>query len=379
MKIMNVLMFSLVTAMLLFSVVGCTQSPTGEYVKVGSDDPIKIGVVLPMTGEAASWGENAFAGITLALNEVNAQGGISGQEVEVVLEDDSCSASSVAAFNKEVNVDQVDAIVGPICSAAAGPAIPIAQSANVPVMMVAASAPDLTSVGDCIFRIYPSDSLQGVVGAEYMMEELGYDKVALVYTKNDWGEGMKNVFTKSFEEMGGEIVYESGVLQTDTDFRTEITKIKNSGAEAIFAPIYPTNAVAFFKQAEELSLNLPMLGGDAWQGEEVWASGYGDGAIYSTVSIEQSNAFENKIHALPGYENLEISIAASLGYDAFMVMVEAIEDAGSTDANDIKAALRDTSYSGESNDLIQFDEIGDIASAGYDFFMIKDSESVLLK
>jgi len=372
-------MFSLVTAMLLFSVVGCTQSPTGEYVKVGSDDPIKIGVVLPMTGEAASWGENAFAGITLALNEVNAQGGISGQEVEVVLEDDSCSASSVAAFNKEVNVDQVDAIVGPICSAAAGPAIPIAQSANVPVMMVAASAPDLTSVGDCIFRIYPSDSLQGVVGAEYMMEELGYDKVALVYTKNDWGEGMKNVFTKSFEEMGGEIVYESGVLQTDTDFRTEITKIKNSGAEAIFAPIYPTNAVAFFKQAEELSLNLPMLGGDAWQGEEVWASGYGDGAIYSTVSIEQSNAFENKIHALPGYENLEISIAASLGYDAFMVMVEAIEDAGSTDANDIKAALRDTSYSGESNDLIQFDEIGDIASAGYDFFMIKDSESVLLK
>jgi len=369
-------MFSLVTAILLFSVVGCAQDPTGNYVKVGSNDPIKIGVMLPMTGEAASWGENSLAGITLALNEINNQGGIDGREVEIVVEDDQCTSAGVAAINKLINVDQVDVIVGPVCSAVAGPTMPIAQNAGIPVMMVGASAPDLTSIGDNIFRVYPSDALQGVISAEFMLDELKHDKVAVVYTKNDWGEGLKNVFVEEFEDLGGEVVYESGVLQDDVDFKTEITKIKNAGAEAIFVPIYPTNAIAFFKQSEELGLDLPMLGGDAFSGEEVYASGYGDGVIYSAVKIENSANFEARIHSLAGYENLELNIVTPLGYDAAMVMFEAIDAAGSTDGGDIREALRNTIYSGESNDLIQFDEVGDITQAGYEFFVIEDKEPV---
>jgi len=376
MKIKNLVMFSLVTAILLFSVVGCAQDPTGNYVKVGSNDPIKIGVMLPMTGEAASWGENSLAGITLALNEINNQGGIDGREVEIVVEDDQCTSAGVAAINKLINVDQVDVIVGPVCSAVAGPTMPIAQNAGIPVMMVGASAPDLTSIGDNIFRVYPSDALQGVISAEFMLDELKHDKVAVVYTKNDWGEGLKNVFVEEFEDLGGEVVYESGVLQDDVDFKTEITKIKNAGAEAIFVPIYPTNAIAFFKQSEELGLDLPMLGGDAFSGEEVYASGYGDGVIYSAVKIENSANFEARIHSLAGYENLELNIVTPLGYDAAMVMFEAIDAAGSTDGGDIREALRNTIYSGESNDLIQFDEVGDITQAGYEFFVIEDKEPV---
>ena len=338
-------------------------------------ESIKIGILVPLTGEAASWGQNSLAGITLATKEINDKGGINGMKIEIIAEDDKCSAEGVNAMNKLVNVDKVISILGPICSASAGPSLPIAQNSDVPVVIIAASAPHLTKIGDYIFRVYPSDAFQGQIGADFIFNKLGKKKVAIVYVKNDWGEGIKEVFKSRFKELGGEIVYEGGVLQDQKDFRTEITKVKSSGAEALYFPVYPANGISAFKQFKEMALKIPVVGGDAFDGEEVVKSEYSDGVIYTVPKINIPEDFKSKIKSLAGFENLQVSIAAPLGYDAARVLFSAIEKAG-PDRQKIKEVLKTTSYQGISNPLIEFDENGDLKNPAFEVKIIKNKQSV---
>jgi len=350
---------------------GVGKKPTAPTTK----EPIKIGVLVPLTGEAASWGQNSLAGITLATKEINDKGGINGRKVEIIAEDDRCSAEGVNAINKLINIDKVTGILGPICSASAGPSLPIAQNSGVPVVILTASAPHLTKIGDYIFRVYPSDAFQGRVGADFIFNKLGKKKVAIIYVKNDWGEGIKEVFKTRFKELGGEIVYEGSVLQDQKDFRTEITKVKSSGAEALYFPVYMANGISAFKQFKEMALKIPVVGGDAFDGEEVVKSDYSDGIIYTVPKINIPEDFKSKIKSLAGFENLQVSIAAPLGYDAARVLFLAIEKAG-PDKQKIKEALKTTSYQGISNPLIEFDENGDLKNPALEVKIIKNKQSV---
>jgi branched-chain amino acid transport system substrate-binding protein len=355
---------------------GVSKKPTVSIPTVPTTkEPIKIGYIGALSGEAASWGQNGLAGITLAVKEINDKGGINGRKVEIIAEDDKCSAEGVSAMNKLVNVDKVIGILGPICSASAGPSLPIAQNSGVPVVILIASAPHLTEIGDYIFRVYPSDAFQGQVGADFIFNKLGKKKVAIVYVKNDWGEGIKEVFKTRFKELKGEIVYEGGVLQDQKDFRIEITKVKSSGADALYLPVYPANAVSALKQIKEMGLKIPVVDGDAFDGEEVVKSGYADGAIYTVAKVNIPEDFKVKIKSLPGFENLQISIVAPFGYDAAKVMFLAIEKAG-VDRQAIKEALKTTSYQGISNPLIEFDENGDLKNPAFEVKIIKNKQSV---
>ena len=353
---------------------GCSVSTDGNTV--ANTDTIKVGAYLPLTGEGASWGQNALAGITLALDEINSQGGINGQEIELIVEDDLCTSESVNAVQKLINVDGVSALLGPVCSSAAGPAVPIIQQEQIPNVLIGASAPDLTATGDYIFRVYPSDAFQGKEAAKYIYENMGARKVAVVYVKNDWGQGIKEVFVEEFENYGGEIVYSSGVLQTETDFKTEIGKIEDSEADLLYFPVYPTNAIAAFKQMEELEFEIPIVGGDSLSGEEVVSSGYGDGAIYLVPEIGGAEEIADSIKALDGFEDLEVNFIAPLAYDASMVLFDAIKIAGD-DPTAIKEALRVTSYVGAMGSLIEFDDMGDISYSEYSVYIIRNGESAI--
>jgi len=339
-------------------------------------EPIKIGLLAPLTGEAASWGQNSLAGVTLAVKEINDKGGINGRKIEIVAEDDRCSAEGVNAINKLINIDKVIGILGPICSASGGPSLPIAQNSGVPVVIIAASAPHLTKIGDYIFRVYPSDAFQGRVAADFIFNKLSKKKVAIVYVKNDWGEGIKEVFKTRFKELKGEIVYEDGVLQDQKDFKTEITKVKSSGAETLYLLVYPNVGIIFIKQMKEMNLNIPVVGPTVF-GEEVFTkSEISEGVFHTAPKVNIPEDFKSKIKSLPGFENLQISIAAPLGYDAAKVLFLAIEKAG-LDKQKIKEALKTTSYQGISNSLIEFDENGDLKNPAFDVKIIKNKQSVL--
>ena len=155
-----------------------------QTVATPTQTPIKLGVSLPFTGEAASYGQGIVGGIELAVSEVNAAGGVNGRKLVLVKEDDKCaSKEGVSAMTKLVSVDKVDAVIGPLCSAAGGASLPVAQASKTPTIFWA-SAPKLPKTGDYVFRTYPSDSFQGKYAAELLYNKLGKKKVAVVYVQN---------------------------------------------------------------------------------------------------------------------------------------------------------------------------------------------------
>lgn len=337
---------------------------------------IKIGLSAPLTGEAASWGENALAGAELAVEEINKAGGINGRQIKLMAEDDKCDPTAGAnAFNKLVNIDEVTAIAGPICSGVGGAALPIAQNKNIPTVIIAASNPQLTIGRDFVFRIYPSDAFQGKIGAEFIFQTLGKKKVAVIYVKNEWGQAIKGIFINKFKELGGEVVYEDSILQDATDLRTQLAKVKDSSADALYFPVYPTNAVAGLKQIKELGIKIPVIGGDALDGEEVIKSPGSEGLIYTVPKVNNPDVFKQKIKNLPGRAGLQVSLAAPLSYDAVKILAAVIEQNG-TESKAIRNGLFGISYrAGISNSLIEFDENGDIKNAEYDIKSVKNGKS----
>ncbi len=368
----------------MFLIAGCSnEQATGNVVKsqpttspATSQGDIKLGWIGPLTGEAASFGQNALAGATLAVNEINAQGGINGRQIKLITEDDKCSAAGVSAMQKLVNANNVDAIVGPACSASAGPAVPIAVQAGTPVMMFSASAPGLTALGDRVFRVYPSDSFQGKEAAKFMFETLGARKVAIAYVQNDWGLGIQKVFAEEFKRLGGQVLTVESSAQGTIDFRTEIAKIKNLDVDAVYSPLYVQDGVAFVKQAKEAGLNVPLVGGDGWTAEEFLKSGQTEGAIFTVAKIDEPEAFKARVHAVKGFESVDANLFASLGYDAVKVTAAAMQRAGTTDKVKVTEQLYKTSYRGISSPSIEFDSEGDMKVAVYEVKQVRNNGAV---
>jgi len=354
---------SLLPALLFFSILllaGCAQT--------ADQDTIKLGVILPLTGEAASYGNAGRSGVDLAIKEVNDAGGINGRMLEAIYEDDACTKQSVSAIQSLMDVKSVDAILGFVCSSAAGPAVPVAQENKMPVVIIAASAPALTA-GDYIFRIYPSDSLQGKYQAEYLYNDLGKRKVAIVYVKNDWGQGLHDVFVQRFEELGGKVVADESVLQDQTDMRTVIMKVKASDPDAIVAPLYVVTGLAFVKQAKDAGIDVPMIGGDSFGTPDFYSKPEADGMMFTTANIATPDDFKKTIEDRGGTMN----IITPLGYDAVKIYAQVMREAG-TEKSAVKDALSKGAFSGISSPTISFDSNGDLNSAVFEVKTINNGD-----
>jgi len=327
-------------------------------------DTVKIGFVGPLTGSLASVGESSLAGAELAVKELNDKGGILGKKVELIAEDDKCSADGANAITKLINVDKVVAITGPDCSSSASAALPIAQKSGVPVVIRWASAPPLAKIGDYIYRVYPSDAFQGKFVAEYIFNTLNKTKVAVLYVKNDWGQGITDVFVDRFKELGGEVVYQEGVLEDSRDLKTQVSDVKNSNAEILFAPLHTATGVAGLQQMKELNLTLPIIGGDVFESAEVQDTPAAKGVQFSAAIITNPKEFEQKVTEVTGRDGSKVT--APLSYDSVMVIAQAIERAGSLNKASIKDALAKTSYDGIAFPKIEFDADGDLLDARYE-------------
>ncbi|OGG79982.1 hypothetical protein A3A39_01200 [Candidatus Kaiserbacteria bacterium RIFCSPLOWO2_01_FULL_54_13] len=346
-------------------ILGVQGTPEGK-------GPIKIGASLPLTGEAASYGEMTKPGIDLAVREINDSGGIEGRPIEIVYEDDKCSSEGgSSAFNKLVAVDKVAAVIGPVCSVAASAALPIAQKSGVPTLIIA-SAPGLTKIGDYIFRVYPSDSLQGKFAAEYVFNTLGKHAVAILYVKNDWGEGLKDTFNRRFTELGGTVTLSEGIVQGRTDVRTELTKIKASSPQLIYIPLQPDSGVAVAKQAKALGINAPLFGGDFFDTKEFTTPSETAGILFTIGKFNNPEEFKARIKSETGADS---AILTPLGYDALKVFAYVIGEAG-IDPQAMQRELSDLSYTdGESQPLISFDKDGDLEAAQFEVRVVKSGKS----
>ena len=227
---------------------------------------IKVGEYGSLTGGTATFGTSSKNGIELFVDNLNAQGGIGGKKIHVLVEDDQSKPEEAAtAVNKLIAQDGVVAVLGEVASSRSLAAAPICQNAAVPMISPSSTNPRVTEIGDYIFRVCYIDPFQGMVIAKFAKNTLHYSKAAVFRdNKNDYSVGLANYFTESYKGMGGTIVADESYSEGDQDFKAQLTVLKSKKPEFIFIPGYYTEVGLIARQARELGLNVPMLGGDGW-------------------------------------------------------------------------------------------------------------------
>lgn len=324
---------------------------------------ITIGFIGPLTGDASSIGTVARIAAEVALEEVNAEGGINGRPLAIIYEDGQCNAKAATnAANKLINVDKVPVIIGGACSTETAAFVPAAMQSKTIVFSYCSSAPSLSQAGEYFFRSYPSDAFQGKFAAEYIYNTLGARKVAVVYHISEWGTGVKTVFEDRFKELGGEILAEEGTPQDARDYRTQLSKIKGLGADLIYSPMYPEGSTVALKQAQELGITTRFFGADAWGDPKLQSDVSGRGDFWFTEPFSPSvSEFQAKVLARSGGE--QVPICSPQAYDNVKIIAQVMREAG-TDPDKIRAALGEVQYGGVSGQ-VSFDQNGDLTTGSY--------------
>jgi len=325
---------------------------------------IKIGAILPLTGDGATYGERVKKGIELAMSEINTQGFI-GKKISIIFEDDKLDpAIGVSVFQKLATVDKVPCVIGPISSGVVLAVAPLANKYRVVVLSPYASNYKISEAGEYIFRNYPSDAVQGVIDAKVAIK-MGFRKAAVLNINSDYGVGLKIVFEREFTKLGGEIVYSESFNTGETDFRSYLTKIKNSKAEFIFLPGNEKEIGLILIQAKELKLNLPIISTDAFLPEPIikTVGKAAEGVIFTTFYEYKGKEYTEFYRKYKKKYGEEPSLLEGLGYDAMWVIAKAIEMVVQSNeritSQKIKEALSKLEINGATG-KIRFDKNGDL-------------------
>ena len=312
-------------------------------------EPIKLGEFGPFTGKDAALGQLSHRGVQMAVDELNARGGLLGRPVVVLQEDNQSKRGDSATIAKKlVGREKVVALICTGTSADCLEAAPIAQAAHLPLVASLATATEVTEKRDYIFRTCFIDPFQGAVLAKFTASNLNARRVALLTSvSSSYSVGLSKIFRERFAALGGQIVADQKYSEGDKDFRAQLTAIKAARPDAIAATGNYTEAALICKQARELGLTLPILGGDGWEAPELFEIGGRavDGTYYSTHFTPESDApavrdFVQKYAARFNGERPDGT--APLAYDATMVIAAAITRAGTTEGPKLRDALAAT-------------------------------------
>src|SRR5688572_3343036 len=325
----------------------CVQK--GGPVATGDGgDTIKVGVYGDLTGQTSSFGQSTKNGIELAVEEINAAGGVNGKKIQLIIEDDQGRPEQAkTVVSKLINQDRVQAVLGEVASTNSLAAAPVAQEAKIPMITPSSTNPKVTEVGDYISRVCFIDPFQGSVMAKFAANTLKAKTAAILGDVNsDYSKGLTQFFEEEFTKLGGKILAKEAYTQTDPDFKGQLTKIRNLNPDVIYVPGYYGQVGIIAKQARELDMNMPLLGGDGWDSPELWKLG---GAALKNTYISNHYSAENPapeiqnfVKAYKAKFNVEPDSLAALAYDAAKVLADAIKRAGGTDSAKLKDAINAT-------------------------------------
>lgn len=328
-------------ALLVFS--GCNPVQEAE-----ESNTILIGEFASLSGINASFGTNTHKGIQLAISEINEAGGALGRQLELRVEDNQSRAGeSSLVVEKLVTRDKVVAVLGEVASSRSMEAAPVCQDAQIPMITPAATNPAVTETGDYIFRVCFIDPFQGVVMGKFALDTLKTKRVALlVDVKQDYSVGLTQYFVEYFKNNGGTIVADLKYSSGDKDFRAQLTAIKGANPDAIFLPGYYTESALIIRQARELGIDIPILGGDGWNGNtfiEVAGDTLKDTYYSNHFSPEDTTPhiqefvtrFRERFGETP-------DAWAALGYDSAYILAQAIDRAGTTESKALRDAIAAT-------------------------------------
>lgn len=317
---------------------GCTrknnQAESGGSASAASANEIVIGEYGSFTGSEATFGISTSNGIKMAIAERNKAGGVKGKQIRLISVDNQGKAEeAAAAVTRLITQDKVIAVLGEVASSRSLAAAPIAQQNKIPMISPSSTNPKVTEVGDYIFRVCFIDPFQGTVMAKFANENLKAKKVAILTdVKSDYSVGLAEYFTKKFKELGGTVVAEQSYQSGEMDFKAQLTQIKAAKPDAIFVPGYYTEVGLIARQARQLGVTAPLLGGDGWDSSKLYE--IGGQAIngnyfsnhYTTESTDPTVVDFIKRYK-ETYNGDTPDGLAALGYDAAKVLFEAMDRA----------------------------------------------------
>lgn len=344
----------LIASLMVFSF-GCVKKEEKE---------IKIGVINSLTGSAAPYGENSQDGIRLAVDEINNNGGIKGKKIKLLVEDDKTDPqSAVAAFRKLVNVDKVPIIIGPLSSSSAMACAPLANENKVVILSPGAVTPSLTGAGDYVFRNRAPGQLEAIQMADFAYNQLNLKKVAIFYINTDYGVGFKDIFAKHFEQLGGKIVYFESFDQGQSDFRSQIAKLKGLKTDGVYILGVPIEVGNILKQSAELGFKTKFLMNNMEDPNLIKIAGKAAEGVFFVIPMFDPNTSEPNVQKFTieyktKYGRIPDMFAAD-GYDAVYIVRRAIEDS-KYNGEGIKNALYAIKDFPGVNGKITFDKNGDV-------------------
>ena len=323
--------------------------------KSADSNSIKIGLLNEMTGGNATFGTSSANGAKMAFKEINAKGGVLGKQILAVIADNKSEPSESAnAMTKLATQDNVVAVTGVFASSNAIAASSVAEATKTPFLAVGATNPKVTvdekskKVKDYTFRVCFIDPFQGTVGANFVLNTLKLKKAAImVDNSSDYSKGLAAFFKEAFTKGGGSILSEEAYLQKDQDFKAVLTKLKSLNAEVIYVPGYYEEVGKIVKQARELGITVPIIGGDGWDSPKLVELG-GAPALNNTFFTNHYSVDDNSpaskafVEAYKKEYGQNPDALAVLGYDAAKLLIDAIQRANSLDKAKIQVALATT-------------------------------------
>lgn len=313
-----------------------------------NENVLLIGEYGSLTGGTATFGQSTHKGIMLATEEVNAQGGLLGKKVKIITEDDQSKPEEAkTAVLKLIKQNQVTAVLGEVASSRSLAAAPECQKAKIPMVSPSSTNPKVTEVGDYIFRACFVDTFQGEAMAKYAFNSLHAKKVAILKDiKNDYSVGLAEFFEKTFKTLGGEIIGIESYSEGDIEFRAQLTSLKTKAPDAIYIPGYYTEVGLIARQARELGLVVPLLGGDGWDSPktvEIGGQAVNNSYFTNHYAADDPNpTVQNFISKFKSKYGETPDAMAVLGYDAASILFDAVKRGGSAESAKIRDALAAT-------------------------------------
>lgn len=323
---------------------GQAQAPAG--------DTIKIGVNFELSGDVATYGEANVQGIEMAAEEINKAGGIDGKQIELVKYDTKSDAAEATTLaTKLMTQDKVITVIGPATSGGMKATIPVAEQNKIPVVSGSATADDVTvdatGVKQFAFRTCFNDSFQGTAAANYAVSKFSAKKAVILRdSSSDYSKGLADAFRTTFTEAGGEIVSEDAYAKGADNFNAVMTKFKGQQFDVIYLPGYYTEAGKAIKQARDLGVTQPILGGDGFD-SPVLAEQAGAQLtdVYYTnhySSEDQDPKVQEFIKAFKAKYNTDPNAFNALGYDTLKFVADGVKRAATKDGVGVQKALAET-------------------------------------
>lgn len=354
MKQRSILFLAILLVTVLIGVTACEKKDGGTGGTGGSGggtqqgDTIKIGQYGSLTGGTATFGTSTKEGIEIATEEINNAGGLLGKKIEMIVEDDrSLQPEAKIAVQKLIDKDKVVAVLGEVASTRSIAGGQVCQSKGIPMISPSSTNPQVTEIGDYVFRVCYLDDFQGQSMARFAANTLKVKRVAILYDKsNDYSVGLRQFFTEEFKKLGGEIVSEAAYQVNDSDFSAQLTNFAASKPEAIYVPGYYTEVGQIAQQSKKAGLNVPLLGGDGWDSPtliEIGKEAINGSYFTNHYTVEDPDPDIQKfVSAYKAKYNKVPDALAALGYDAARILYDAIKRANSTEPKAIRDAIAQT-------------------------------------